>query len=162
MNIKIREYTQDDTEQLKVVSQETHASMRKVYAPNQNAKKIGTDVPYVRLVVLCDEKIVGMVTYEDDGDSLYFGSLGFLEAYRKKGISKNVISYLEDVARDLGFIKLSCATIEETGNVEIFKRLGFTVASRELTDKFIGMNEKTVHEVRLEKNLKQNIDQPSG
>lgn len=153
MNIKIREQTQDDIEQLKVVSQEMHASMRKVYAPNQNAKKIGTDVPYVRLVVLCDEKIVGMVTYENDGDSFYFGGLGFLEAYRKKGISRNVISYLEGVARDLGFYKPSCATIEETGNVEIFKRLGFAVVSREITDKFVGVNDTIVHEVKFEKKL---------
>ena len=53
------------------------------------AKPIGSgDVPFIRIVALVDNQIVGTATYEVDQNSLYFGSLGVLERYRKKGYGK--------------------------------------------------------------------------
>ncbi len=41
-------------------------------------KKIGSNTPYKRIVAVADNKIVGVATYEVEGDFLYFGSLGVL------------------------------------------------------------------------------------
>lgn len=153
-SVTIREGIEPDKEQLTQVSREAHASLRKVYRPRPDAKQIGTDVPYTRIVGIKDGIVVGMATYEVEGDALYFGSLGVLETFRCQGIARSLVEHIENVARETGFFKISCATIEETGNVPIFEKLGFTVISREKADKFESVSGAPIHEVKMEKILK--------
>ncbi|GEM_PF-6824927 len=117
-------------------------------------KKIGSNTPYKRIVAVADNKIVGVATYEVEGDFLYFGSLGVLSAYRKMEIAKKIISYIEEAAQTMGFSKIKCATMEKTGNVSIFEKIGFKKNSREITDKFESVDGDPVVEVYLEKSVK--------
>lgn len=154
MEIEIRRFQASDEEGTCLVSRDAHATLRRVYRPTKSAKPIGSDdLPFTRLVALSNGELIGTVTYEINGDSLYFGRLGVLETFRKKGVCGVIIKHLETVARDLGFQKLSCAAVEETGNAAIFKKLGFVVVAKDLTDKFESPEGHPVHEVRLEKQL---------
>jgi len=153
MNILVREYTQNDLVEAKIVSDDAHAVLRKFYHPTAQAKKIGSDTPYKRIVAVADNKIVGVATYEVEGDFLYFGSLGVLTAYRKMGIAKKIISHIEEAAQSMGFSKIQCATMEKTGNVSIFEKIGFKKSSREITGKFESVDGEPIVEVYLEKSV---------
>jgi len=153
-NIQIREFCAQDDEGVRVVSHELHLFLRKFYKPSLAAKPIGSgDVPFIRIVALVDNQIVGTATYEVDQNSLYFGSLGVLERYRKKGIARLLIKYIEDRAKDFGFSKLVAATMEMTGNVPFFIKVGFKIVSRELTHKFVSIDGQPVIEVFFEKDV---------
>lgn len=154
--ILIREATPSDHDQLKAVSHDAHATLRKVYRPCPSAKAIGTENPYIRIVAIKDGLIVGMATYEVDGDSFYFGSLGVLDHYRKQGVARALVRHIEGIALKDGFKKLTCATVEETGNAPIFEKLGFKIISRSIAEKFESLIEKPIHEVTMEKTLPEN------
>lgn len=151
MNIEIREMAPEDEPGTRIVSKESHATLRKIYSPTPIAKQIGTEVPFTRLVALSAGQVVGMVTFEVDGKALYFGSLGVLENFRRQGIATAIVVHLEQTAKSQGFKKLTCATVKETGNVQIFEKLGFSVISSQLSDKFVSVNGEPVFEVRMEK-----------
>lgn len=152
-NILIREATHSDHDQLKAVSHDAHATLRKVYRPGPSAKAIGTENPYTRIVAIKGGLLVGMATYEVDGDSIYFGSLGVLDHYRKQGVARALVRHIEGIALKEGFKKLTCATVEETRNVPIFEKLGFKIISRAIPEKFESLIGTPIHEVTMEKLL---------
>lgn len=151
--ISIREAIDSDREQLITVSQDSHVTLRKVYRPRASAKPIGADSPFIRIVAVKNDIVVGMATYEVDGNSIYFGSLGVLAQYRKQGVAKALIQHIESVAIRDGFKRLTCATVEETGNVPIFEKLGFKITSCVIPEKFESLTGNAIHEVTLEKTL---------
>ncbi len=92
----------------------------------------------------------GGATYEQDNDALYFGSLGVLEEYKKQGIARKLVEFIEIEAKKLGLRKLTCSTVLETGNEAIFHKLGFV----EPTKKFIATSaNKDIREILLIKVL---------
>jgi GNAT superfamily N-acetyltransferase len=151
MKIVIREFTSADEEDVQLVSKEALATLRKFYAPSATAKKIGSESSSIRLVAIYEDRIIGTVIYEEDSTSLYFGGLGVLEDYRRKGVLRILVERLEQIAKRGNFQKLTCATMIETGNVPIFEKLGFQVVSSEITNKFVSPAGQPVTEVRLEK-----------
>lgn len=54
---------------------------------------------------------------------------------------------------NLGLPSLQVATIKETGNVEVFKRLGFAVIEERISERFLGQHGQPVTEVTLKRNL---------
>lgn len=55
------------------------------------------------------------------------------------------------LAVDKGYAALEVATIKETGNVEIFKHLGFSVIEERISERFLGSHGQSVTEVTLKR-----------
>ncbi len=154
-SVIIREMRACDHNAAKALSKEMHETLRKVYRPSNSRPSINEgNTPFTRIVAAINEQVVGMATYEQDGDALYFGSLGVLDKYKKQGIARKLIQFIEEEAKKLGLPKLTCSTVLETGNEAIFHKLGFTTVEKQETSKFISITpKKIIHEVSLKKNL---------
>jgi predicted GNAT family acetyltransferase len=119
--------TNEDAESVREVNAASVATLRKVYRPSQAAltrkskrKKLRTS-----LVCVSQGKIVATVDYEKDDDTLHVMGPMVLPAYRRKGIARFIMDHLAEIAMQSGKRALSLNTIKQTGNVEIFTKLGF-------------------------------------
>lgn len=152
MKLEIREFNPSDDEGVRTVAREAHSFLRKTY----RRKKTASAEPaasFTRLVAVADGGIVGTATYEVRNGGLYFGSLGVLETHRRRGVTREIVQHLEKTAAGLGLPKLSCSTIEETGNIIVFEKLGFKQVSKTFTDRHESPDGHRLHEVYLEKEI---------
>ena len=53
-----------------------------------------------------DDAAVGCVFYEDEADVVYFSRLGVLPAYRRQGIARTLIEYVETRTRAAGLTRV--------------------------------------------------------
>jgi predicted N-acetyltransferase YhbS len=111
------------------------------------------ELPFTRLVAVYEGTVVGSLTYEVQRSALYFGSLGVLTNHRRNGITREFISYLEQIADKMDLDSISCETILEIGNVGIFEALGFVSQTHTESLEFESPNGDVVHEVFMEKSL---------
>ena len=134
--ITIREAIDTDKEYIDIVSKSGIDTLRKTYRPNQkalkNKKKINRSLK--RLVALIDEKIVGTVQYYADKSCIKIIGLSVLADYRKLGISRKLIEFTENVSRKNGIFNITLFTVKETGNGDIFEKLGFNIIREELDE----------------------------
>lgn len=56
----------------------------------------------------------------------------FCSLFRRQGVARALVEALAGLARELGLRALVAGTVKETGNVEIFVRLGFRVVSEKV------------------------------
>ncbi len=153
-DIRVRDIQPADHKAVKAISQEMHDSLRKIYRPSDQAQSINqSHTPFTRIVAICENKVVGMATYERDGDTLYFGALGVSKSFQKQGIARQLIEYIENEAIKIGLSKITCGTVQETENEIIFHKLGFKTVSVTESEKFISQkdNKAVIHELVLEK-----------
>ncbi len=149
--IEIREFVENDHEGVRRVANEAHAFLRKFYIWKPGRNRAETDRPYVRLVATIGSIVVGTLTYETHKDHIYFGSLGVLSDYRHHGVARSFVTYLESVAFSIGIFLIQCDTIEETGNVAIFEKLGFQEFSRVISKDRSSPDGELVYIISLQK-----------
>ena len=74
--------------------------------------------------------IVGCAFYEPAGDHIYLGRLAVLPAYRRQGISRQLIAWVERETRALGFARVQLGVrLALPDNQAYFARLGYRVLS---------------------------------
>jgi ribosomal protein S18 acetylase RimI-like enzyme len=133
--IIIREACNADREGYEAVSHCAIQILRKTYRPKRgvtSAPAIGNDLK--RLVALINEKIVGTVRYSIDENRLHLLGLMVHPDFHHQGIAKELVRYLTERAEDQNIKILSLYTIKETGNVNIFEKMGFKVVRMESAD----------------------------
>ena len=80
------------------------------------------------VLALLDAQIVACVFYRDEGDYMYFGRLAVLPAYRNRGISAALISYVEARARELGLRSVRLGVRVALPHLRArYERLGYRV-----------------------------------
>lgn len=84
---------------------------------------------------------------------LFFQSLGVLKEFRQRGVFRRLLEFLEASALEQGCSHIQCETIEETGNVFIFRKLGFAVLENRVSESYESPGGGPVHEVLLGKAL---------
>ena len=114
------------------------ATLRQTYRPTQKAieKKSQKNQSYQRLVGIIDDRIVGFVQYFSNNYCISVIGLDVHTNYRKKGVARSLISHIKEIGIKEKALFLKLHTIKETGNVLIFKNLGFKVASERIDDIF--------------------------
>ncbi len=86
-------------------------------------------------------------------ESIDPSKITLLHMFRNRGIAQNIIKSLEGMARETGKRILKLATIEETGNMRLFKKAGFTVTSWKASKNFQANDCKEVHGITMEKSI---------
>lgn len=151
----MREARAEDEREAAEVDQLATTALRKVYWPTDVALKrraaIGPELR--RLVAVTEGRVVGVVQYYGDGERLALLGLGVHPGFQRRGIAGALLKELENIGRQRGCTGLVLRTVRETGNVEIFERLGFVVESEGPTDLFQGAESAILSEVVMRKDL---------
>jgi len=84
-----------------------------------------------RLVALINDLIVGIVEYLTAIPCVGVMGLGVHQDFRRLGVARSLFCALEAIAVRKGATRLQLYTVKETGNVDVFKRLGFKVISEQ-------------------------------
>lgn len=129
--VEIRHAVPEDAGGIGLVQGSATAALRRTYRPNAralaNRSRISRDLQ--RLVALVDGRVVGTTQYYVERGCLRIVGLGVAEEYRRRGIARALVNFLLGLAADEGLEGIGARTIRETGNVQVFEKLGFRVVS---------------------------------
>ena len=149
----VRHATAADTDGVARVQDSATATLRLLYRPlPSRIQRYAERAPRLtRLVAIDGDDIVGTVEYELLGQRLHLINLGVLAQRRRGGVARHLIDALVQIATAAGANRLSLYTIRETGNVDVFARLGFTVVGEGPGLDYV--SEQPLHEVYMERML---------
>jgi ribosomal protein S18 acetylase RimI-like enzyme len=126
-----------DVDTIKRVSESGTRTLREVYSPSAkalaNRQTLLTDS--LILVAEFDDVIVGVMRLRAEEDRLHIFGLAVDDAFRKRGVARALLDEAMKRTQSLGKQAVSLYTVRETGNVQIFERLGFRTIS-ERPDEF--------------------------
>lgn len=110
---------------------EAFVSVREIYTPRSTAVPAHEDDTHeARLIIsLIDDVPVGAALVYVEPRALRISQLAVLPRYRRQGVAGQLILFAGQAACDFGLTELRLNTIQETGNVAIFEKLGFSVAN---------------------------------
>jgi ribosomal protein S18 acetylase RimI-like enzyme len=153
--LTIRQAEAQDAAGIEWVRASAIATLRKTYRPTQKAiaRKQTLSAELTELIALCDDRVVGKVEYRIEGDRLHFLSLDVHSDWRRQGVARRLLAELDAIGKRRGATRLSTYTVTQTGNVEIFRRLGFRVVSEEPTDLFESDQHSALTECYLEREI---------
>jgi GNAT superfamily N-acetyltransferase len=124
--IWIRDANDLDAPHIEEVARSAVATLRRTYWQKPDAERPALPAR-ARVVAILDHQIVGTVEHFRDGDRIHLIGLFVHETKRRHGVARALVAELIRRARAAGAQRLSLYTIRETGNVEVFERLGFRV-----------------------------------
>ena len=140
--------TSTDMEEVQTVMKAAFASVRDVYRPKPDAVPTSekSNLDTKTIVALINGETVGALTVYQDTTALHVSQLAVIPKFRKRGVARALLQSANEAAIECGANLLALNTIQETGNVAIFQRLGFTVdATTEATwcisDRFPQLND---------------------
>ncbi len=154
----IRKAIDEDAEGIKEVVESAIIPLRKIYRPTKAAyerrkshRKLRT-----RLVCIYENKIVGTVEYEIQDDKFHIVGLMVHQKYQRKGIARALVDCISNIASKSGERVLSINTCKQTGNVVIFKKLGFQVIKENKEDAGLAENltDEELIDVYMERMIK--------
>jgi ribosomal protein S18 acetylase RimI-like enzyme len=136
MEIIVRHAAPEDRQAAYRVSNAAFAGVRRVYQPRKTARSIrnSIDIQLHQVVALGDGVVVGMLDFWIEGSVCHLGNLAVDPEYQGRGVARRLIDFLADHGRELGLEGISAKTIRETGNVDIYLRMGFEVVGEKPAD----------------------------
>ena len=156
MRIFIRKPTLPELPMAKAVSTAAFESLRSIYRPTAETlarqpvrTRMGT-----RLIAILNGEIVGTVQYDCHEKHVHIIGLAVHPNHQKKGIARQLVQHIVDLAPGLGYNTVVLDTIRETGNVKIFQRMGFEVFEESITDDFESDQFPVLYEVKMKIRLK--------
>ncbi len=133
--IQIREATASDSEKLLILKEHMYRKLDKIHRLSalglaNQARKLSNSAnaprKYTVLVALVNEEVVGTVQYYFANGILELFGLSVHEAFRRKGVARELVSHLKKFSQAQNLTAIRLNTMRETGNVPIFQRMGFT------------------------------------
>ncbi|MHC5039614.1 MAG: GNAT family N-acetyltransferase [Planctomycetota bacterium] len=153
--IRVREAKPEDLKAARAVSALAEADLRRVYRPTAEAiqRKADRSPVLTRLVALRDGEIVGTVEYEVTEDRVQLLGLDVHPEHRRLGVARALVVRIAERGAEEGARILSLYTIKETGNAEIFERLGFQIVEEAPAQDFESDTFDILTEYRMEREL---------
>ena len=143
-----RQAKSNEASEVQTVMDAAFATLRDVYRPKPDALPTSenTNLDTKTIVALVKGEIVGAVCTYQDATALHVSQLAVVQKFRKRGVARALMQSADEAAIECGANQLRLNTIQETGNVAIFQRLGFNVdATTEATwcisDRFPQLND---------------------
>lgn len=145
----IREARLDDQVAVQAIMEAATRELRQIYRPR--AQHSARRAPVANtLVALERNAIVGMAEYVIKDDHVYVQGVAVHPSCRRKGICRSLLAAAAELARRRNLRAVKLHVIEETGNVAIFKKQGFTVASRAVAPDHVSASGGVVTRVEME------------
>lgn len=125
--MSVRVATPTDAEAVSEISALAITLLRKTYRPTQAAlvSQSTCPPPYTRLVILLHDRVVGTVRYTLEADRIHLIGLFVHPQFQQQGIARQLIQALTEIGQQRNVRCLSLHTVKETGNADIFEKLGF-------------------------------------
>jgi ribosomal protein S18 acetylase RimI-like enzyme len=151
----VRAFLAIDTEMVDLIMTACTRELRTIYSLKPNAENVSKSQARSSRIVAVDhtEKVVGIAECVDRASAIYVQGIAVSPTHRRCGVATDLLAYSASLAADAGFCALEVATIKETGNVEIFRRLGFFVISERVSERFWSHDERSVTEVTLRRHV---------
>ncbi|MBW7900757.1 MAG: GNAT family N-acetyltransferase [Rhodocyclaceae bacterium] len=151
----VRAFAASDTEAVDLITAACTRELRRVYSPKPSAEPILRNRSDSSRIVAVDdaEAIVGVAECIRHASAVYVQGIAVAPTHRRCGVAADLLAYGASLAAGAGCPALELATIKETGNVEIFCRLGFRVIEERVSDRFWSHDERPVTEVTLRRRL---------
>ena len=120
--IDVRPAGPDDDAGVQTVDAAATATLRETYRPNQAAlaNKARLSARLKRLVATLDGHVVGTVRCYVENQSVRVIGLGVHPNFRRQGIARALLCFLEATGKEEGATRLRLFTVKQTGNVEVF------------------------------------------
>lgn len=139
--------TAADEAALKNLLTEAFEPLRRTYVVSGRIPSLSAEP--TTLVYAADDRPVGTLSYYLDPPYVRLFRIAVAPEYRGRGIASRLIDYVETrVARPAG-CDLAIYTITETGNVAIFRRLGFEPIAETVAACATSPDGKPVHETEM-------------
>lgn len=157
--IQIREATPNDTERLKVLEDHMNRKLRQFYhlsefghANYARRLKSQPHLPskYTILVAVKNQTVVGTIQYHAENGILFLFGLSVHEDFRRQGIAREIMNYLINFAKKQKLTTIRFNTMQITGNVEIFQKIGFVVTNEKTSVLCEGLNGEKIIDVQME------------
>ncbi|WP_333876840.1 GNAT family N-acetyltransferase [Methylobacter sp.] len=151
----VREFLTDDTEPVNLIMTTCTQELRKVYGPKPATKRVSKIQPNSSRIVAVSPKdtVVGVAECIHRELALYVQGIAVAPTYRRRGVATDLLAHCNSLAADAGLNVLEIATIKETGNAELFCRLGFFVIDERVSDHFWHHDKQPVTEVTLRRHV---------
>ncbi len=134
VQVSLREATAEDVSALVAVIHAGFEEYQGRLDPPSGAHDESEGTVRQKLTVGCavlasvNQRVVGCVFYEPKDDHVYLGRLAVLPAYRRQGIARELIAWVERQARSHGYTRVRLGVrVALPGNRAYFERLGYRV-----------------------------------
>jgi N-acetylglutamate synthase-like GNAT family acetyltransferase len=146
----IREVREGDDAARREIIEAATAELRNTYRPDGNAVRC-TGTPVDVLVALKNNIVVGTTEYIRKDRQLYVQGVAVHPDYRSRGVCRALLLSIEEIAKAKKLAAVALCVIEETGNAEIFKNLGFKVTNRAIAQNYVSRSGGRVTQLRMER-----------
>lgn len=154
--IAIRAFSANDAESVELIVTSCTRELRTIYAPKPRTEGVPPNHSSSgSRVVAVDhtDTLVGVAEWLAHPEALYVQGIAVAPMQRRRGVAASLLDHLAALAATMGLPALQVATIKETGNVEIFHRLGFAVIEERTSERYLGRLGQPVIEVTLKRHL---------
>lgn len=150
--ITVRDSIHGDEAEVRSLVANAFLTMRDIYRPRPDsvASSARLDLECEAIVAHCDGILAGAAYVYSEGTAMHVTQLAVLLDYRRRGIARQLLTFADGLALDSGLSELRLTTVQETGNVGIFERLGFSVFAMSeaawcVSDQFPVLNDVQMH-----------------
>lgn len=159
MKVSVRTALPSDQKAIVSVRQDATDTLRATYFPKEAAirSKASVSDSLHTLVAEVDAQILGTVQYRIADGILSIIGLSVSKNARRNGIARALVERLVALAADDGISKLSLWCVKETGNPQIFERLGFYSVHEENSTLFASSKYPSLTEVRMEMDVARGV-----
>lgn len=153
--MNIRPYEDCDTERVAAIVRDATEELRMRYRPAGRTEDTDTIFGWSRYVIDWNGGAAGVVEIAVVNNGAQIRGLAVGRAYRRRGLARILLTFCVNRAAQAGARKLTLYTIKETGNVDIFEKLGFSVVREDVARGYVGVDGKPVYQVRMERDISQ-------
>lgn len=108
---------------------------------------------FTYVVAIFRQTIVGTAAYFLTKKKIHISQWATHPQWQRRGIATQLVDHLEEIAIQAKVSLMTLWTVEESGNVPIFERLGFKSVEKKVSDIFQSTKGDLIHEVLMVKSI---------
>lgn len=151
----VRAFLATDADAVDLITTMCTRELRKIYTPRNTPQRDSGDQPQRSRIVAVNPAgaVVGVAEclYREAG--IYVQGIAVAPAHRRRGVAASLLAHCDALAARAGLPAIELSTIKETGNPEVFRRLGFLVVAEKASERFRSPDEQPVTEVSLRRRI---------
>ncbi|KAB7619488.1 GNAT family N-acetyltransferase [Alkalilimnicola sp. S0819] len=153
----IREQSESDRDEVLALLNAATADLRRVYRPKEAAGRAVAateDTEFTgALVAISEGRVIGTVEYIGCPAVVLVRGLAVHPALRRRGVARQLMAAIEEIAIARRKQRLTLDTIKETGNPKVFEQFGFVTYHEAPADRFEGLEGQQVTQTSMQRVL---------